>query len=84
MAQRAAPLMWRYSLRWCLPRGPWVGPHELLISSTATNKDQGDVPPGPPILLHKGVWASTLFLHGAGGAWQATSMSLETLTQPER
>ncbi|MDH4582629.1 hypothetical protein E8F20_12230 [Pseudomonas sp. BN415] len=33
MTQRAAPLMWRHSLRWCLPHKPCPGLRELLISS---------------------------------------------------
>lgn len=31
MTKRAAPLMWRYSLRWCLPHRPYPEPRELLI-----------------------------------------------------
>ncbi len=69
MAQRAAPLMWRYSLQWCLPHRPCPGLRELLISSTAINKDQGDAPPGPPSFYTKGLYPlSSPFFAGAARA----------------
>ena len=33
-AQPIAPLMWRYSLRWCLPHVPCPGEFELLVIET--------------------------------------------------
>ncbi|MNP10719.1 hypothetical protein D3C76_1028780 [compost metagenome] len=40
MTKRAASLMWRYSLRWCLPHKPCPGRRELVVRHTR---------PGAPI-----------------------------------
>lgn len=45
MAQRAAPLMWSYSLQWCLPHRPCPCPRELLARHTRPGA------PIPPAIL---------------------------------